>query len=58
MRRNMGPAAGLVFAALIVVRYAVLRGNAGGLSHGSARSLLGILVIVALISVRIWARRR
>jgi hypothetical protein len=52
--RNAGPLAGLLFAALIVVRYVVLRGG----SHGSARAFVGLIVVFALISARVFLARR
>lgn len=56
--RNAGPVGGLLIAALIVVRYLVLRGGAQGLSHGSARALAGLVVVFALIGARILLGRR
>jgi hypothetical protein len=56
--RNAGPFAGLLIAALVVVRYLVLRGGGHGLSHGSARSLLGLILVFALIGARVFLFRR
>lgn len=56
--RNAGPFAGLFIAVLIVVRYLVLRGGAHGLSHGSARAFVGVIVLFALISARVFLARR
>lgn len=56
--RNAGPVAGLLFAAVIVVRYLVLRGGGHGLSHGGTRSVLGLVLVFALIGARVFLARR
>jgi hypothetical protein len=57
MARNTGPVAGLLLAALIVVRYLLLRGGAFG-AHGAARSFVAILLLVALVGARVFLFRR
>jgi hypothetical protein len=56
--RNAGPVAGLLIAALVVVRFVVLRGGGHGLAHGSGRSVLGLVLVFALIGARVFLFRR
>jgi hypothetical protein len=57
MRRSLGPGAGLLFVALLLVRRLVLRGSAH-FSHGAARVLIVLIALLAIAGIRLLVSRR
>jgi hypothetical protein len=57
MRRNLGPGAGLIFVALLLVRHLVLRGSAH-FTHGAAQVLVVLVALLAVAGIRLFASRR
>jgi hypothetical protein len=57
MRRSFGPGVALLFAALLVVRHAVLRSSAH-FAHGAERVLIVVVALLAVAGIRLLVSRR
>jgi hypothetical protein len=57
MRRSLGPGAGVIFVAFLLVRRLVVRGSAH-FAHGAVQVLVIVVALLAVAAIRLLASRR